>query len=57
MKRLLEVYKEYFWEFYNELPKGAQEKMDYVFEIIITMDHIPKKFFKHVDDGIYEIWV
>ena len=55
MNRVLEVYKEYFWEFYNELPKEVQEKIDYVFEIIISMDRIPKKFFKHVDDGIYEI--
>lgn len=34
-----------------------REKIDYVFEIIVSMDRIPKKFFKHVDDGIYEIRV
>lgn len=28
-----------------------------MFQIIITMDRIPDKFFKHVDDGIYEIRV
>lgn len=57
MNRVLEVYKEYFWEFYNELSKEVQEKIDYVFEIIISQDQIPKKFFKHVDDEIYEIRV
>ncbi len=55
MNRILEVYNEYFWDFYNELPKVVKEKIDYVFEIIISLDQIPKKFFKHVDDGIYEI--
>jgi len=57
MNRVLEVYKEYFWEFFNELPEEVKEKIDYVFEIIISVDRIPKKFFKHVDDGIYEIRV
>lgn len=57
MNRVLEVYGDFFWEFYNELPKVVQEKIDYVFEIIISLDRIPKKFFKHVDDGIYEIRV
>lgn len=57
MVRVLEVYKDYFWVFYNELPLKVQEKIDYVFEIIICIDRIPKKFFKHVDDGIYEIRV
>ena len=57
MNRVLEVYNEYFWKFFNELPNEVQEKIDYVFEIIMTVDRIPKKFFKHVEDGIYEIKV
>jgi len=57
MNRVLEVYKDYFWVFYDELPLKVQEKIDYVFETIISIDRIPKKFFKHVDDGIYEIRV
>lgn len=32
-----------------------QEKVDYVLQIIITMPRIPEKFFKHLEDGIYEI--
>ncbi len=55
MNRVLEIYREYFWEFFNEQPKEVQEKIEYVLEIIISVDRIPKKFFKHVDDGIYEI--
>ncbi len=55
MYRVLGVYKEYFWDFFNELPNEVKEKIDYVFEIIISVDRIPKKFFKHIDDGIYEI--
>lgn len=56
-KRILEVYREYFWKFFNELPKEVQEKIECVLEVIITVDRIPRKFFKHVDDGIYEIRV
>lgn len=57
MSRVLKVYKEYFWEFFNDLPQEVKDKIEYVFEIIISVDRIPKKFFKHVDDGIYEIRV
>jgi len=55
MDRVLEVYRDHFWEFYNEQPESVRDKIDYVIQIIISMDRIPKKFFKHVDEGIYEI--
>ncbi len=57
MIRLLEVYREYFWDFYNGLPENVRQKIDYVFEIMLISDRIPKKFFKHVEEGIYEIRV
>ena len=53
--RILEPFKDYFWEFYNKQSKSVQTKIDYVLHIIITVEIIPKKFFKHVEDGIYEI--
>jgi len=55
MRRVLEVYKDYFWKFYNDLAIEVKEKIDYVFEILISTDRIPRKFFRHVEDGIYEI--
>ena len=34
-----------------------QEKIDWVFELVKTIDFIPKKYFKHIEnsDGLYEI--
>jgi len=57
MQRHLKTYGNYFLDFYNSLNKDIQEKIDWVFEIVKTADHIPKKFFDHLigSDGIFEI--
>mgnify|MGYP001190416701 FL=1 len=57
MQRQLRTYGNYFWNFYNSLDEDIQEKIDWVFEIIKTADHVPKKFFDHLTgtDGIFEI--
>lgn len=57
MKRTLSTYGKHFFEFYNILNKDLQEKIDWVFELIKTVDHIPKKYFQHLEDseGIFEI--
>jgi phage-related protein len=53
--RTLEPFKDYFWDFYNPLKQTVKNKIDYVLQIIISVKRIPSKFFKHIDDGIYEI--
>ncbi len=53
--RTLEPYKNYFWDFYNPLQHKLKEKVDYVLQIVISVDRIPRKFFQHLEDGIYEI--
>lgn len=53
--RKLEPFGDYFWEFYNAQSKDVRTKVDYVLQIIMTVERIPQKFFKHVEDGIYEI--
>lgn len=53
--RILEPYKDFFWEFYNPLPQKVKDKVDYVLQIIISVQRISTKFFKHLEDGIYEI--
>ena len=53
--RILEPYKDYFWDFYNPLNQNIKEKIDYVLQIVISVQRIPAKFFKHLEDGIYEI--
>ena len=57
MSRVIEIYRDYYWEFYESLTEKVQEKVNFVLEIIISQERIPKKFFKHVEDGIYEIRV
>ena len=57
MNRKLSTYGKYFFEFYNKLSKDLQEKIDWVFELVKTVDHIPKKYFQHLEnsDGLFEI--
>jgi phage-related protein len=55
--RILEPYKDYFWEFYNSLNQKNKEKVDYVLQILISVEKVSSKFFKHLEDGIYEIRV
>lgn len=59
MNRQIATYGKYFIEFYSKLDKDLQEKIDWVFELVKAVDHIPKKYFKHLEstDGIYEIRV
>ena len=53
--RILKPYKSYFWDFYNPLNISIKEKVDYVMQIVISAGQIPIKFFKHIENGIYEI--
>lgn len=55
--RTLEPFEHHFWEFYDAQNKVVQEKIDYVLEIVISMEQIPKQFFTHLEDGIFEIRV
>lgn len=57
MQRQLKTYGNYFLDFYNFLDEDVQQKIDWVFEMVKSADHIPKKFFDHLtgSDGIFEI--
>jgi len=57
VKRKLSTYGKYFFEFYTNLEKKVQEKVDWVFELVKTVDFIPKKYFQHLTDGLFEIRV
>lgn len=52
-------HKHYFQDFYLKQSSKVQEKIDYVFKLIRTVQHIPKKFFDHItgSNGLYEIRV
>ena len=57
MNREIRFYAKYFIEFYLTLNSAVQEKIEYVFKVIRTVDRVPEKFLKHVEstDGLYEI--
>ena len=59
MNRKIKTYGDYFDNFYLALDKDVQEKIDWVFQLVKTVDQIPKKFFQHLEstDGVYEIRV
>lgn len=56
MTREIKFYKKYFIDFYISLDSSVQEKIEYVFKVIKTVDLIPQKFLKHIEstDGLYE---
>jgi len=57
VQRQIIFYKHYFIDFYLELPEKVQEKIEFVFKIIRTVQHVPKKFLDYLagTDGLYEI--
>ncbi|MBE8714718.1 type II toxin-antitoxin system RelE/ParE family toxin [Sphingobacterium hungaricum] len=56
-ERKIIFYEHFFLDFYLEQSSKVQEKIEYVFKIIRTVQVVPKKFLKHLTgtDGIYEI--
>ena len=59
VQRNIFFHKHYFVDFYLELPEKVQEKIDYVFKIIRTVQNVPKKFLDYITgtNGLYEIRV
>jgi phage-related protein len=59
MTREILFFQKYFIDFYIDLDLSVQEKIEYVFKILRTVDRVPERFFKHIEgtDGLYEIRV
>jgi len=57
--RKIVTYGSNFIDFYSEQNKNVQDKIDYVFELIKTLDIIPNRFFQHLEstDALFEIRV
>ena len=57
MNREIQFYENYFIDFYISLDPSIEEKIEYVFKVIRTVDRIPQKFLTHIEgtDGLYEI--
>ncbi len=47
----------YFIDFYMDQNEKVQEKIEYVFKVLKTVQNVPKKFLEHMTgtDGLYEI--
>lgn len=57
MTREIRFYENYFIDFYISLDSSIQEKIEFVFKVIRTVERIPQKFLTHIEgtDGLYEI--
>jgi phage-related protein len=53
--RNITIYKNYFWEFYNQQPVKVQQKIEWVIDLVKTLAVIPKTYFDTIGDGIFEI--
>ena len=56
-QRQIIFHEHHFIDFYMEQTAKVQEKIEYVFKIIRTVQNVPKKFLDHMTgtDGLYEI--
>ena len=59
MERQIVFYKGYFREFFDAQSEKVKQKIDFVLDLVRTVDRIPEKFFKHMEgtEGLYEIRV
>ena len=59
VQRQIIFHGNYFMDFYLEQPEKVQEKIEFVFKVIRTVQNVPKKFLEHLTgtDGLYEIRV
>lgn len=55
MNRKIIAYKNYFIDYLNTLDNPTQDKFLYVLEILRTVDRIPTKFVKAIQDGLFEL--
>lgn len=57
VQRLIIFHEHYFTDFYVKQSEKVQEKIEYVFKVIRTVQNVPKKFLDHMTgtDGLYEV--
>jgi phage-related protein len=57
MARQIIFHGEYFVDFYKDLDGKVKSKIQYVFELIMQVDRVPKKFLAPMTgyDGLFEI--
>lgn len=52
-------YKNYFLDFFNEQQEDVKKKFNWTLQLIATIEHVPKKYFQHMEGttGLFEIRV
>lgn len=52
-------YKNYYLDFFSTLDTRARQKLNWTLKLISTVDRVPVKYFKHIENssGLYEIRV
>jgi phage-related protein len=57
LPREIYYYKDYYLKFFRSLSPEVQKKINWTLELLLQLDRVPKKFFKHItgSDGLYEI--
>ncbi|MEP6645997.1 MAG: type II toxin-antitoxin system RelE/ParE family toxin [Saprospiraceae bacterium] len=57
LPREIYYYKDNYLKFFRTLNPEVQKKINWTLEVILQMDKVPKKFFKHLTgtDGLYEV--
>ena len=53
------AYKNYFLDFYENLPENVQSKIEWTLQLIRVTRQVPEKYFKHIEGtrGLYEVRV
>ena len=58
-EREIIAYKNYFLDFYEDLPDNVQAKIEWTLQLIRVTRQVPEKYFKHIEGtkGLYEVRV
>jgi phage-related protein len=57
--RSIFYYKNHYLDFFNALDNVVKQKFNWTLKLISTVDRVPVKYFKHIEDstGLFEIRV
>jgi phage-related protein len=57
--RRIFYYRNYYLDFFQTLDSKVQQKFNWTLKLVATVERIPSKYFKHIENsaGIYEIRV